>query len=145
MSNGSYLHLLYTVYAQPITIITGRKVMINEDQCLTCTHMSTLVRGFHLNRRAFVHQTSDPLMNMKPLHNKKKIISEHVGSVSTKAIFKLRLTQVTPPLKLDFIDVNWIFPPGPWPLDFQIALLAWCISVLRGYVSPISTSAQTLH
>lgn len=75
MSNGSYVHLLYTVYAQPITIITGRKVMINEDQCLTCTHMSTytcegISSKLQSIRASDVH--SDPLMNMKPLHNKKK-------------------------------------------------------------------------
>lgn len=73
MSNGSYVHLLYTVYAQPITIITGRKVMINEDQCLTCTHVYTcegISSKLQSIRASDVH--SDPLMNMKPLHNKKK-------------------------------------------------------------------------
>lgn len=29
------------------SISTGRKGMLNEDQCLTCTHTSTLVRTFH--------------------------------------------------------------------------------------------------
>lgn len=88
--------------------------MINEDQCLTCTHVYTcegISSKLQSIRASDVH--SDPLMNMKPLYNK-KIISEHVGSVSTKAIFKLRLTQVTPPLKLDFIDVNsGYFPQVP--------------------------------
>lgn len=74
----------------------------------TCEGISSKLQSI---RASDVH--SDSLMNLKPLYNK-KIISEHVGSVSIKAIFKLRLTQVTTPLKLDFIDVNsGYFPQVP--------------------------------
>lgn len=99
----------------------------------TCEGISSKLQSI---RASDVH--SDPLMNMKPLHNKKKS-SQSMQEVYLLKPFKLRLTQVTPPLKLDFIDVNsGYFPQVP---DHQTFRQLSSLDVYLSYVVMCPPSA----